>query len=219
MIQVKLSIRSAAIPARASDVTTSPRHSKMEWAAFMVSRLLRGIGLVRKRRFYRIRPDVEGKYGGETAAAAGETYTLGVSNTLVGNAWREQMICAIKAEAAASGVIDKVILANRNASTTEQIADIQGLISQGVDAIIINPSDREALNPVIQAATSQGIVVVTIDQAVTEILPGVTRQIPRKGMESGRVGRHSQYAITRPELFQRRQKPLPERIGIQAIGR
>ncbi|MCY3896921.1 MAG: hypothetical protein OXF86_00005, partial [Caldilineaceae bacterium] len=26
-------------------------------------------------------------------------YVVGVSNTLVGNGWREQMICAIKAEA------------------------------------------------------------------------------------------------------------------------
>ncbi|GBE23362.1 ABC transporter periplasmic-binding protein YtfQ precursor [bacterium BMS3Bbin01] len=101
------------------------------------------------------------------ATETNKTFTIGVSNTLVGNAWREQMVCAIKAEALASGVVDKVILANRNASATEQIADIQGLISQGVDAIIINPSDREALNPVIEEATSQGIVVVSIDQAVT----------------------------------------------------
>ena len=54
--------------------------------------------------------------GGETAA---ETYTIAVSNTLVGNSWREQMVCAIKAEAAASGVVDQVILDNRNMDTTE----------------------------------------------------------------------------------------------------
>jgi ribose transport system substrate-binding protein len=103
----------------------------------------------------------------ETTAEAMETYTIGVSNTLVGNAWREQMVCAIKAEALASGVVDQVILANRNADTTQQIADIQGLISQGVNAIIVNPSDREALNPVLEEAISQGIVVVAVDQAVT----------------------------------------------------
>lgn len=108
--------------------------------------------------------------GGETTSTAAEAmgpYTIGVSNTLVGNAWREQMVCAIKAEALASGVVDQVILANRNADTTQQIADIQGLISQGVDAIIVNPSDREALNPVLEEAISQGIVVVSVDQAVT----------------------------------------------------
>ena len=110
--------------------------------------------------------------GGDTTAAAGgetaaETYTIAVSNTLVGNSWREQMVCAIKAEAAASGVVDQVILDNRNMDTTEQIAGIQGFISQGVDAIIINPSDRSALDPVIEEASAQGIVVVSIDAAVT----------------------------------------------------
>jgi ribose transport system substrate-binding protein len=105
--------------------------------------------------------------GGETTAAPAETFTIGVSNTLVGNSWREQMVCAIKAEARASGVVDQVVLDNRNMDTTEQIAGIQGLISQGVDAIIVNPSDRSALDPVLEEAIAQGIVVVSIDAPVT----------------------------------------------------
>ncbi|MCY3903721.1 MAG: ABC transporter substrate-binding protein [Caldilineaceae bacterium] len=94
-------------------------------------------------------------------------YVVGVSNTLVGNGWREQMICAIKAEATASGLVDSVIVVNRNGGPTEQIADLEGLISQGVDAIILNPTDREGLNAVIESAIAQGIVVVAVDQAVT----------------------------------------------------
>ncbi len=94
-------------------------------------------------------------------------YVIGVSNTLVGNGWREQMICAIKAEATASGLVDKVVVVNRNGGPTEQIADLEGLISQGVDAIILNPTDREGLNAVIESAIAQGIVVVAVDQAVT----------------------------------------------------
>jgi ribose transport system substrate-binding protein len=99
--------------------------------------------------------------------ATEEGFTIGVSNTLVGNGWREQMICSIKAEALASGVVDDVVVVNRDGGPTEQIADLEGLISQGVDAIILNPTDREALNSVIEAAIGQGIVVVSIDQAVT----------------------------------------------------
>ena len=94
-------------------------------------------------------------------------YVIGVSNTLVGNGWREQMICAIKAEATASGVVDQVIVVNRNGGPTEQIADLEGLISQGVDAIILNPTDRDGLNAVIESAIEQGIVVVAVDQAVS----------------------------------------------------
>lgn len=105
---------------------------------------------------------------GDDATKSGDgSYTIGVSNTLVGNGWREQMICTIKAEALASGVVDEVVVANRNGGSTEQIADIENLISQGVDAIILNPTDREALNSVLESAIAQGIVVVSVDQAVT----------------------------------------------------
>src|ERR1700712_5834629 len=85
------------------------------------------------------------------AQAAGK-YVVGVSNTLIGNGWREEMICSIKAQAEASGMVSKVIVANRNGGPAEQIADLRNLISAGANAIIINPSDREALNPVIAQA-------------------------------------------------------------------
>jgi ribose transport system substrate-binding protein len=101
------------------------------------------------------------------APAKTSGFVIGVSNTLVGNGWREQMICAIKAQATASGLVDKVIVVNRNGGPTEQIADLEGLISQGVDAIILNPTDREGLNAVLEEAIKQGIVVVAVDQAVT----------------------------------------------------
>lgn len=103
----------------------------------------------------------------DEADAMESGFVIGVSNTLVGNGWREQMICAIKAEATASGLVDQVIVVNRNGGPTEQIADLEGLISQGVDAIILNPTDREGLNAVIESAIAQGIVVVAVDQAVT----------------------------------------------------
>jgi ribose transport system substrate-binding protein len=103
--------------------------------------------------------------GGDDAGE--DEFVLGVSNTLVGNGWREQMICSIKAEATASGVVSEVVVVNRNGGPTEQIADLENLISQGVDAIILNPTDREALNATLEEAISQGIVVVAVDQAVT----------------------------------------------------
>jgi ribose transport system substrate-binding protein len=100
-------------------------------------------------------------------AHAADKYVVGVSNTLIGNGWREEMICSIKAEAEASGKVSKVVVANRNGGPSEQIADIRNLISAGANIIIINPSDREALNPVIKQAAAKGIVVVAVDQAVS----------------------------------------------------
>jgi ribose transport system substrate-binding protein len=100
-------------------------------------------------------------------AFAADKFVVGVSNTLIGNGWREEMICSIKAQAEASGVVSKVIVANRNGGPAEQIADLRNLISAGVNAIILNPSDRDALNPVIKQAADKGIVVVAVDQAVS----------------------------------------------------
>jgi ribose transport system substrate-binding protein len=100
-------------------------------------------------------------------AAAADKYVVGVSNTLIGNGWREEMVCSVKAEALASGKVSKVILANRNGGPSEQIADLRNLISAGANIIIINPSDRKALDPVIKQATDRRIVVVAVDQAVS----------------------------------------------------
>jgi ribose transport system substrate-binding protein len=104
---------------------------------------------------------------GDSDSGGDESFTIGVSNTLVGNGWREQMICSIKAQALASGVVDNVVLINENGGPAEQISHIESLISQGVDAIIINPTDRDALNDAIGQAIDQDIVVVAVDQAVT----------------------------------------------------
>jgi ribose transport system substrate-binding protein len=99
-------------------------------------------------------------------SAAGP-YILGVSNTLVGNGWREEMICAVRAQATASGVVKQVKEANRNGGAAEQTADIRNLISAGANAIIINPSSSTALNGVIGEAAQRGVKVVAVDQRVT----------------------------------------------------
>src|SRR6202165_439987 len=105
--------------------------------------------------------------GGSSAAGTTKTYKVGVSNTLTGNGWRDEMICSIKAQGKASGVVTQVTIASRNGGPAEQIADLRNLISAGVNAIVLNPSDRDALNPVIKQAAEKGIVVVAVDQTVS----------------------------------------------------
>src|SRR5437762_11822595 len=85
------------------------------------------------------------------SAETGKThakFVLGVSNTLVGNGWREEMICSVKAQAAASGKVSAVKVANRNGGPAEQNADLRNLISAGANAIVVNPSSPSALNAV-----------------------------------------------------------------------
>jgi ribose transport system substrate-binding protein len=105
--------------------------------------------------------------GGSNTPSGGTKYVVGISNTLTGNGFREEMICSIKAQAKASGIVSKVIVANRTTDPSGQISDVRSLISAGVNVIVMNPSDRSALDAVIKQATDKGIVVVTVDQGVT----------------------------------------------------
>src|SRR4051794_38360516 len=108
--------------------------------------------------------------GGNSAGGSGggsKKDVIGVSNTVVGNRRREEMICSIKAQSLASGNVSKVLVSNQNGGPTEQIAAIRNLISSGANAIIINPADANALNNVIADAKKRGVVVVSVDQAVS----------------------------------------------------
>ena len=113
--------------------------------------------------------------GGDDSSSSGGTassdggkkmYKIGVSNTLVGNGWREEMICSVKAQALASGQVSEVLVHNVNGDASAQIQGIRNLISSGANAIIVNPADRTALDPVIKEAAARHIVVVAVDQAV-----------------------------------------------------
>jgi ribose transport system substrate-binding protein len=114
------------------------------------------------------------KLGAATLALAtawgsfASAYTIGVSNTVQGNGWREEMICAIKAQALSSGVVESLNIAHRNTDAAGQLEDMRNLIQAGVDAIVVNPSSSDAINTAIKEATDAGIVVVAVDQSVSE---------------------------------------------------
>jgi ribose transport system substrate-binding protein len=101
------------------------------------------------------------------SSSSSKKYVIGVSNTVVGNGWREEMICSIKAQALASGKVSEVKVSNQNGGAPEQIAAIRNLISAGADAIIVDPADASALDSVIAQADKQGVKVFAVDQAVT----------------------------------------------------
>jgi ribose transport system substrate-binding protein len=105
---------------------------------------------------------------GMTGAALAEGYKIGISNTVQGNGWREEMICAMKAQALASGEVESLNIAHRNTDAAGQLEDIRNLIQAGVNAIVVNPANADGINAAIKEATDKGIVVVAVDQAVTE---------------------------------------------------
>jgi len=103
--------------------------------------------------------------GGAGSAAK---YTIGFSNAGgVGNGWREAMLCSAKAQAVKAGNVTKVTIIHRDTDAPGQLSDIRNLIAQNVNAIIINPSGPDALNPAIAEAIAAGITVIAVDASVT----------------------------------------------------
>jgi ribose transport system substrate-binding protein len=112
---------------------------------------------------------VAGACGSSAASPApDDKYHIGLSNTIQGNGWREEMVCSFKAEALASGKVDKITVAHRNTDAAGQLEDIRNLIAAGVDAIIVNPVSPEAVNAALKEAIDAGIHVIAVDQAVTQ---------------------------------------------------
>ena len=109
--------------------------------------------------------------GGSSPAASGGgegSYHIGVSNTLTNNGWREEMICSINAQAAKSGQVAELTVSHRDTDAAGQLEDLRTLIAEEVDAIIVNPVDPDAVNAALTEANEAGIVVISVDQAVTE---------------------------------------------------
>lgn len=101
------------------------------------------------------------------APANANNYVIGVSNGWAGNSWRETMVCAIKAEATLSGKVKSVLVSSRNTDAAGQSADVRAFISQNVNAIIINPGDKDAINPALTEAINKGIKVIAVDGPVS----------------------------------------------------
>ncbi|MBS4206609.1 substrate-binding domain-containing protein [Bacillus sp. FJAT-50079] len=61
----------------------------------------------------------------------------------------------------------ELISVNANNDSAKQISDIEDLVQQGVDAILVNPQDAEAIVPAIEVANAADIPVVAIDRGAT----------------------------------------------------
>jgi ribose transport system substrate-binding protein len=102
-------------------------------------------------------------------AASMASYALGYSNGGgVGNGFREEQVCTAKAQAAVSGEVSSLTVIHRNTDAAGQLSDLRDLISKGVQAIVFNPNDPDALNPALAEAKAAGIKTVSVDAYVTD---------------------------------------------------
>ena len=108
------------------------------------------------------------------AVSAFSTYAadfkIGLSNGWVGSEWRTQMIEEAQAAAAAwkdKGVNVEVVVQSANVDVPGQIAQVRNFMSQGVNAIIINPNSPTAFDPIFKQAKDAGIMVIATDAEVS----------------------------------------------------
>jgi len=98
--------------------------------------------------------------GGET-----EGYVVGVSISQF-TTWLKDMADKIEAEAEVVGNV-KIITLNGNADIQKQISDVESLITQKVDAIILNPVDKEAGGVLVDKIKDANIPLVEVNTFTT----------------------------------------------------
>jgi ribose transport system substrate-binding protein len=110
-------------------------------------------------------PGATGSAGG--SASGQGSYSIALSNSYLGNSWRQTMVKAFEhtaEQAKQAGAIADYSVSNTSQNTaTEQIAQIKSLILKHPSAILINSASPTALNSVITDACNAGIKVVVFD--------------------------------------------------------
>jgi len=94
-------------------------------------------------------------------------YTIGFSNAGLGDSWRVVMQHSIMRAAAENKAdIKQLLITDAGHDDAKQIADIQDLISRGVDLLIVSANTQKALDPVVTPAMKKGIPVVMVDRRI-----------------------------------------------------
>ena len=100
-------------------------------------------------------------------------YTIGLSAGYLSNAWINFTAQSVKYEASLHPEIQEVKVTDAAFNPTKQAADIEDLLTSGVDAILFWPVDEKAILPALEKAHEQGVVTINIgynfmrDPAVT----------------------------------------------------
>ncbi|WP_116134648.1 sugar ABC transporter substrate-binding protein [Tropicimonas sp. IMCC34043] len=101
-------------------------------------------------------------------AAAAETYKIGITQNNVGvDSYQTTYEKAFVAAAEANPNVEAVVL-DAGGDVARQIAQMEDLIQQGVDAIIIWPTNGEAVIPAVRKAHKAGIPVIVTNSNIAE---------------------------------------------------
>jgi len=95
-----------------------------------------------------------------------DKYKVGFSQTVSDNPWRLAETKSMQDEAAKRGW--DIVVTDAGGSAAKQVADVNSLISQKVDAIFLAPQEEKPLVPAVMAAKAAGIPVILLDRNVDQ---------------------------------------------------
>lgn len=106
--------------------------------------------------------------GSQTTGAVKGPWKIGYSTFFEGNSWQAQNVQLFEKECKALGAkVSACTVQNANSSTSAQIAQIQGMINQGYNAILLDANSATGLNNVVKTALDKGVRVVNFDTTIT----------------------------------------------------
>ncbi|WP_328864684.1 ABC transporter permease/substrate-binding protein [Streptomyces sp. NBC_00304] len=100
------------------------------------------------------------------SGSSGGNTRIGMSLSTLNNPFFVQMKAGAQAEAKAAGIDLTVTDAQNDAS--QQANQLQNFTSSGVDSVIVNPVDSDAVGPAVRGANDAGIPVVAADRRVNK---------------------------------------------------
>lgn len=100
---------------------------------------------------------------GEETNTGDEQITIGFSVSTQNNPFFVSLRQGAEDEAKKNNV--ELIILDAQNDSAKQISDIEDLIQQGVDVIIINPTDSSAVTVAIESANKANIPVITVDRS------------------------------------------------------
>ena len=97
-----------------------------------------------------------------------DKYKVGFAQTESNNPWRLAQTASMKGEAEKLGW--QLVYTDAAGSAAKQVADVNSMIAQGVDAIFLAPREEKPLIPAVMAAKKAGIPVILLDRNVDQSL-------------------------------------------------
>ena len=102
---------------------------------------------------------------GAASASAKELKSIGISLGSLGNPFFIALSKGAEAEAKKTNPNVKVLTVGYDYDLNKQFTQIDNFIASGVDMILLNPGDPNAIEPAIKKAQARGILVVAVDTA------------------------------------------------------